>query len=81
MKILGIYLLDRLNPSPQITQKTKPQSVDKVQGNDFITDNIGTNAEPKHKIFCHFFDVHDQITMPPPKEKCSNYNVDSFLDS
>eukprot|EP00957_Ditylum_brightwellii_P165945 12634948-Ditylum_brightwellii.AAC.1 len=57
----------------------KPQSVDKVQGNDFIAENIGANAKLKHKIFCHFFAVQDPIITPPPKEKCPNYKVDSFF--
>eukprot|EP00957_Ditylum_brightwellii_P116312 8871977-Ditylum_brightwellii.AAC.1 len=55
------------------------QSVDKVQGNNFIAENIGANAELKHKIFHHFFAVQDPITTPPPKERCPNYKVDSFF--
>eukprot|EP00957_Ditylum_brightwellii_P117646 8973680-Ditylum_brightwellii.AAC.2 len=49
--------------------------VDKVQGNDFIAENIGTNAELKHKIFYHFFVMQDPITTPPPKEKCPTYKM------
>eukprot|EP00957_Ditylum_brightwellii_P083043 6312296-Ditylum_brightwellii.AAC.2 len=76
---MGTYILDGLNPSSQITHKMRTQSVDKVQGNDFIAQNIGTNAELKYKIFCHFFAVQNPITMPPPKDKCPNYKVDSFF--
>eukprot|EP00957_Ditylum_brightwellii_P142065 10823540-Ditylum_brightwellii.AAC.1 len=77
---MGTYILDGLNPSPQITYKMRTQSVDKVQGNDFIAQNIGTNAELKYKIFHHFFVVQNPITTPPPKDKCPNYKVDSFFD-
>eukprot|EP00957_Ditylum_brightwellii_P139917 10662075-Ditylum_brightwellii.AAC.1 len=58
----------------------RPQSIDKVQGNDFIAENISTNTKLKHKIFCHFFTMQDPITTPPPKEKCPNYKVAYFLD-
>eukprot|EP00957_Ditylum_brightwellii_P103983 7922744-Ditylum_brightwellii.AAC.1 len=72
-KIFGTFILDGINPSPQIQHKMKSQAVDKVQGNDFIASNITGNAKLKYKIFCHFFAVQGPITTPPPKEKCLNY--------
>eukprot|EP00957_Ditylum_brightwellii_P123807 9437598-Ditylum_brightwellii.AAC.1 len=71
IQIMGTYILDGLNPSPQITHKMRMQSVDK---------NIGTNVELKYKIFHHFFAVQNPITTPHPKDKCPNYKVDSFFN-
>eukprot|EP00957_Ditylum_brightwellii_P081577 6205836-Ditylum_brightwellii.AAC.1 len=78
-KIFGIFILDGLNPSPQIQRKMKSPMVDKVQGNNFIASSITGNAERKSNSFHHFFAVQDTITTPPPKEKCPNYKVDSLF--
>eukprot|EP00957_Ditylum_brightwellii_P166295 12659961-Ditylum_brightwellii.AAC.1 len=51
MKIFGTCSLDGLNPSPIIKSKMIPQSVDKVQGNDFIAESMGSNAELKYENF------------------------------
>eukprot|EP00957_Ditylum_brightwellii_P087343 6648376-Ditylum_brightwellii.AAC.1 len=75
MQIFVTYILDELNPFPQVTHKTRPQLVDTVQGNDFIAENIGANAKLKHKIFHHFFAMQDPITTPPPKKKCHSYKM------
>eukprot|EP00957_Ditylum_brightwellii_P113021 8618551-Ditylum_brightwellii.AAC.1 len=47
MKFFGTMTLDGLNPSLRITMKMRLQSVDKVQGNNIIAKNFGTNYKLK----------------------------------
>lgn len=77
--IIGTYILDSVNPSPRLSQKMQPQSRDKTQGNDFISRNVGSNPELCHKLFRHFFGCQDPTTIPPKKEDCPNFKVDSFF--
>ena len=79
MKMMGVYVLDGLAPSPQLIQKMRPQSVDAVQGNDFIAGCVGGNYEMLYKTFPTFFAVQDPLTTPPPKNECPNFKVDELF--
>ncbi len=72
-------MLDGLNPSPRLAQKMQPQSRDKTQGNNFIARNMGKNADLRLKLFRHFFGCQDPTTIPPKKQECPNFKVDSFF--
>ena len=42
---IGIALLHRISPLPQIQMKFKGQADDFANGNDFVQANLGPNAE------------------------------------
>jgi hypothetical protein len=77
--MLGVYIIDGLAPSPQLTQKMQPQSKQPTHGNDKVASSIGTGYQQKHRSFRHFFACQDPLTTPPPKDQCPNFKVDEFF--
>ena len=51
MQHMSVYMINGLNPSPQINSKLKKQVNESIQGCDVIADTLGPNAEVKHKQF------------------------------
>jgi hypothetical protein len=41
MTMIGVYIIDRLAPSPQLVQKMQPQSKSPTHGNDRIASALG----------------------------------------
>jgi len=56
---LGLYIINGLSPSPRMEMKFKPQAVDPVQGNDYIVNHLGANAERRWRHFKCFFALQD----------------------
>ena len=56
---LALYILQGLNPSPQIEMKFNSQQMDLVQGNDLCYHIFGANAVVLYKQFKAFFCVQD----------------------
>eukprot|EP00956_Cyclotella_meneghiniana_P025071 scaffold51490_cov40-Cyclotella_meneghiniana.AAC.2 len=79
MKMMGIMIIDGLNPSPQLTSKMKSQKDDRTHGNDFIADAVGSGYQQLYRSFRHFFACQDPLKIPPPKESCPNVKVDEFF--
>jgi hypothetical protein len=79
VQMLGVYIIDGLAPSPQLTQKMQPQSKSPTHGNDRIAAALGPGYQQKHRSFRHFFATQDPLMVPPPKEKCPNVKVDEFF--
>jgi len=77
--MLGVYIIDGLAPSPQLTQKMQPQSKQPTHGNDKVASAIGTGYQQKHRSFRHFFACQDPLMTSPPKEQCPNFKVDEFF--
>ena len=59
MRYFGLYMLNGLNPSPQISRKFNSQLEDPVQGNDMCHNAFGTNAAEQHVDFKGFFTIVD----------------------
>ncbi len=78
-KMLGVYLLDGLSPSPQLTKKMQPQEKEPTHGNDLIADAIGPGYQQLYQSFRYFFGVQDPLLTVPPKEDCPNVKVDEFF--
>ena len=53
-KHLALYILQGLNPSPQVEQKFASQANDPVQGNDLCFRVFGSNAIHRHRHFKAF---------------------------
>ncbi len=62
---LGLYLLNGLNPSPQLKMKFKPQHEDPINGSDICHQVFGKNSEKRHKHFKAFFSCQDPM-LPTP---------------
>jgi hypothetical protein len=77
--MLGVYIIDGLVPSPQLTQKMQPQLKQPTHGNDKMALSIGTGFQQKHRSFLHFFACQDPLTTPPLQDQCPNFKVDEFF--
>ena len=78
-RFLGLYILQGLNPSPQVEMKFNSQQVDPVQGNDLCYRIFGANAVVRYKQFKAFFCVQDPSKIPPNRKERPMYKVDSIL--
>jgi len=76
---LGLYLLNGLNPSPQLKMKFKPQHEDPINGSDLCHQVFGKNAEKRHKHFKAFFSCQDPMLPTPSRKTHPNHKVDNFL--
>ena len=63
-KHLALYILQGLNPLPQVEQKFTSQANDPVQGNDLCFRVFGSNAVHHHSHFKAFFCIQD------PTKRC-----------
>ena len=77
--MLGIYIIDGLAPSPQLTQKMQDQERQPTHGNDRIEAVIGPGWQQKHRSFRHFFASQDPMMTPPQKKQCPNFKVDKLF--
>ncbi len=77
--MLGVYIIDGLAPSPQLTQEMQPQSKQPTHGNNKVASTIGAGYQQKHRSFWHFFACQDPLLTPPPKDQCPNFKVDEFF--
>ena len=77
--MLGVYIIDGLTPSPQLTWKMQDQERQPTHGNDRITAVIGPGWQQKHRSFRHFFATQDPMMTPPPKKQCPNFKVDELF--
>ena len=64
-KHLALYILQGLNPSPQVEQKFTSQANDPVQGNDLCFRVFGSNAIRCHRHFKAFFCIQDPTKKMP----------------
>ena len=62
---IGLYILQGLNPSPQVEAKFSSQQANPVQGSDLCHQVFGDNAMKWHKQFKAFFSLQDH-TKPAP---------------
>ena len=63
---LSLYIFQGLNPSPQLIMKTKPQSLEPLQGNDLIAGKFGANFDRRHRLFRKYFACqHPHKPVPP----------------
>ena len=78
-RFLGLYILQVLNPSPQIEMKFYSQQMDPVQGNSLCYHIFSANAVVQYKQFKAFFCVQDPSKIPPNRKEHPMYKVDSIL--
>ena len=77
--MLGMYIIDGLTPSPQLTWKMQDQERQPTHGNDRIEAVIVPGWLQKHRSFRHFFATQDPMMTPPPKKQCPNFKVDELF--
>ncbi len=53
VSMLGVYILNRIAPLPQLVQKMQPQSKQPTHGNNRVAAIIGTGYQQKHCSFRH----------------------------
>ena len=78
-RFIAIYILQGLNPSPQVEMKFNSQETDPVQGNDLCYRVFGCDAVRRHKQFKAFFCVQDPMKVAPSRKERPTYKVDPFL--
>jgi Transposase IS4/SAP domain len=78
-KHLGIYILNGLSPSPRVEMKFNPQSIDEINGNDFVFRSFGPNALRRHKHFKAFFSIQDPRIIAPDRSSKPNWKVEPLL--
>mmetsp|Transcript_11360 Transcript_11360/g.16534 ORF Transcript_11360/g.16534 Transcript_11360/m.16534 type:complete len:156 (+) Transcript_11360:872-1339(+) len=80
-KILGVYILNGLSPSPQVEHKLKPQSKDPINGINLFSTSLGkfgTSARCFKEFKC-FFSVQDPRYATPSRKMHPNWKVERFL--
>ena len=78
-KNLAIYIIQGLNPSPQLEMKFVMQESDPIQGNDLIYNSFAPKCVRKLKHFKAFFSVCNPLVPTPSKKSHPNFKVDNFL--
>ena len=76
---LALYIIQGLNPSPQLAMKAKPNSMEPLQGNDLISSKLGSNFERRHRQFRRYFACQHPYKPVPPVSTHPNWKVDPFL--
>ena len=76
---LGLYILNGLSPSPRVEYKFRPQSVDEVHGNDFVSRSFGARAELRHRQFKAFFAVQNPAIETPCRKRYPNWKIRPLL--
>ena len=51
---IGIYIINSLTPSPQVTIKFNPQEKDPINGNDFIASAFSPSTLTRNRGFKAF---------------------------
>ena len=65
MRYFGLYMLNWLNPSPQISRKFNSQLEDPVKGNEMCHNSFGPNASEQNVDFKGFLTLVDTRTPSP----------------
>ena len=78
-RFIGLYILQGLNPSPQVEMKFSSQASDPVQGNDLCFSMFGCDAVRRHKQFKAFFTVQDPAKISPDRKQRPTYKVDPII--
>lgn len=76
---MGLYILNGLSPSRQISHKFKSQRADPINGSDLCCNSFGPNAERRHKHFRCFFACQNPVLEVPSTKTHPNHKVDPFL--
>lgn len=79
-KHIRVVLLQGISPSPRVSMKFKLQKVDFANDNDFVRNNLGPNAEHRHKHFKRFFGCQDPLKIVPPRSQYPLWKLKEFLD-
>jgi len=79
MKHFGVYMLNGLNPAPQINKKFKSQHEDPVNGSNMCNEAFGPNAEGRHVDFKRFLSLVDPLIPVPAKDKDPNYKINPLI--
>ena len=77
-RFIGLYILQGLNPSPQVEMKFSSRRADPVQGSDLCHGDFGDNAIKWHKQFKAFFSLQDPTKPASTRKECPTYKVDSY---
>ena len=77
--MLAIYIIQGLNPSPQLEMKFATQLEDPIQGNDLIASIFGSAGVKRQKHFKAFFSVCDPLVPTPSQKTHPNFKIDDFL--
>ena len=76
---ISIYMIQGLDPAPQVSMKFKSQQEDDINGNDFINRPLGPGAVRRHKHFRRFFATQCPVKASPSRSSRPNWKIDPFL--
>ena len=77
-----IYIFNGLSPSPRLKMKFNAQSVDRINGNDFIATTLSQNSfgtRQRHAMFKSFLSIQNPLIDPSPRAKYPNWKIRPLL--
>ena len=78
-KLIGVYMVYGLAPSPQVSMKFELQQEDDINGNDFIKLCMGPASVRRHNHFRLYFSTQCPIKPPQSQSSRTNWKIDPFL--
>ena len=79
MRHFGVYMLNGVAPSPQVSMKFQSQEDDQANGNDLVFRVLGYNAQRRHKHFKVFLATVDPLKPVPERKKGPNWKFNPLL--
>ena len=78
-KLIGTFLLQGLNPSPDITMKFSSSKDDPVNGSDLVSAAWSPSGEKRFKVLKCVLAAQDPRVHPPSKKEQPNFKVNLHL--
>ena len=79
MRHFGLFMLNGLNPSPNISRKLNSQEYDPVQGNDMCNQAFDSNAGERLIDFKRFLTLVDPRIPTPNRKKDPNFKINPII--
>ena len=79
-KHIGLYMVHRLAPLPQVSIKFTSQEQDEINGNYFVKRSLEPADTRLHKHFRHFFATQCPVKPSPTRSYKPNWKLDPFLE-
>jgi hypothetical protein len=76
---IGLYVLNRLNPSPGVELKFCSSAKDELHGSDCVRNSFRPTAERRHRMFKAFFAVQNPMIEAPPLKKKLNWKINPLI--
>ena len=79
MQHLGLYIVQGLSPSPQVSMKFQSPTSNPVNGSQLVYESFGKNAERRHRHFKRFFACTNPMSPLQSRKTNPNQKVNKFF--